>query len=118
MFTWVGLWWICLLPFPIVFLVGALPNMGMLGGELQGGIVREWFLNHLAIPFLNEAAADELILWFKGASYSEELIFQTVIAADITLLLLPVTFLLGEIIIRLSAWAQTTSHSLKSQSIR
>lgn len=118
MLTWVYLWWICLIPLPLVFVVGALPSIPVFGQVIQGGVVREWFLNHLALPLLTDEAGWILVNWFDQASYGEELIFQLVIAVDVTLLLLPVMYVIGEIFIRLSAWAQTTSHEQRRRSIR
>ncbi len=118
MLTWVQVW--VILPAPLVplFLIGCFPTVELFGRVFNGGIIRQWFVNHVAVPMLPDSAAHALVAWFDQATFAQEVILHWVIATDTTLLLLPVTYMLGRAIIAVSSWASTTDHSLKSKAAR
>jgi hypothetical protein len=119
MLTWVQVWIVLPAPLLPLFLIGCFPTVDVLGRVVNGGVVRQWFVNHVAIPVLPDAAGDALVTWFDHqASYAQEVLLHGVISVDLTLLLLPVTYGLGRGIIFISSWASTTDHDLKSTAAR
>lgn len=118
MLTWVRLW--VILPAPLVplFLVGCIPAFEIMGKTIQGGVIRQWFVNHIALPVLPHDWAVQLVAWFEQASYMQELVLHFVISVDLTLVLLPLMVLIGQVLISISAWMSTTDHSLKTKQVR
>lgn len=118
MLTWIRVWVICPAPLIPLFLVGCFPSFQFRGEMVHGGIIRQWFVNHAALPVLSHNWAMQLAQWFEQASYAQELILHLIISVDLTVLLLPLTFLIGQASISISAWVSTTDHSLKTQQVR
>ena len=118
MLTWVRLWVILPAPLLPLLLVGCIPAFEIMGKTLQGGIIRQWFVNHIALPLLPHDWAVQLVAWFEQASFIQELMLHLLISADLTLLLLPLMYLVGHVLISMNAWASTTDHSLKIKQVR
>ncbi|KAF0190545.1 MAG: hypothetical protein FD165_2626 [Gammaproteobacteria bacterium] len=119
MLTWVQVWIVLPAPLFPLFLVGCFPTVELAGRVFNGGVIRQWFVNHVALPVLPESAGQALVAWFDHqASFAQEVILHLVISIDLTLLLLPVTYGLGKAIIFISSWASTTDHDLKSTAAR
>lgn len=118
MVTWIRLWVICPAPFVPLFLVGCFPSFEFMGKAVHGGIIRQGFVNHVALPVLPQDWAVQLVVWFEQASYLQELWLHLLISVDLTLFLLPLMFLIGQVLISVSAWASTTDHSLKTKQVR
>lgn len=118
MLTWIRLWVICPAPVFPIFLIGCFPSFEFMGNTVHGGIIRQWFVNQIALPVLPQAWAVQLVEWFEQASFAQELLLHLIISVDITLLLLPLMFLIGQVLISISAWASTTDHSLKTKQVR
>jgi len=118
MLTWVRLWVICPAPFIPLFLIGCIPSFHLMGKTIQGGMIRQWFVNHVALPVLPQHWAAQLVAWFEQARFTQELLLHFMISIDITLMLLPLMFLLGQCLIWGSSWLSTTDHSLKTKQVR
>ena len=118
MLTWIRLWVICPAPLVPIFLVGCFPSFEFMGKTVHGGIIRQAFVNNVALPVLPQAWAVQLVEWFEQASFVHELLLHFVISVDLTLLLLPLMFLIGQFLIWSSSWLSTTDHSLKTKQVR
>jgi hypothetical protein len=118
MLTWIRLWVICPAPFVPLFLVGCFPSFELMGKTVHGGIIRQTFVNYVALPVMPQDWAVQLVAWFEQANYFQELLLHLIISVDLTLVLLPLMFLIGQVLISVSAWASTTDHSLKTKQVR
>ena len=118
MLTWMRLWPLLLLPFVPLFLVGCLPTIPLMEVSLEGGIVRQWFVNHFLLPVLPHDWAVTLVAWFHQAGYWQELLLHFIVSVDLTLVLLPLMYGVGNLVIKLSAWGATTDHAMKVKQVR
>jgi hypothetical protein len=101
--TWLRLFWIFLLPLALI-VPAFLPS---LLGKPIGGLYRQWFAQHL-INLLPHSAAADLASWFAGATLAGELGLTAVIVLNIAALAAWPLWVIGEAIIRVSNWAEST----------
>lgn len=118
MITWIQLWPLLGLPAFMLSAIAAFPTFEHKTRFVGGGPIREWFLNHIAVPILPTNAAGELVAWFASASTLQEWILTSVIALNLNAALLPLLFGFGTGLIRLNNWMSTTDLRLKQSAAR
>lgn len=118
MVTWLQLWWELLIPFIVISLLVTLPTIQWSGHLIGGGPLREWLLNQCVLPWLPTDMAHTLVQWWMSATTFQEISLSMLIALNINVVLLPVMYLQGELIIRYRAWAAAKSLDLLRHSIR
>ena len=118
MITWFQLWPALLMPTGILSALAALPTLAVGGRLLGGGPVREFYLNHFVLPLLPGDAAAGLVNWFSTASAFHEWLLALAVSVNLNALLLPLLYVLGVFIIRVSAWASKKDIQLKRASVR
>jgi len=118
MLTWFRLWPLLALPVFLLSLLISLPMFEVRHQLLGGGLVRQWLLNHGLLPLLSEQQTEQIIHWFVQASMLQEWLLAFLIALNINALLLLPLFLVGQLIIRFSAWTMRTELNIKRQGVR
>lgn len=118
MITWLQVAPFLAVPGVLVFLVGLLPMVDVLGAPLGGAIVREWLVNHLVLPVLPVADATRVVEWYMQTSISGELSLHALVALNINTVLLLMLYPLAAGYIRLNNWAAKTDLSLKRGSAK
>lgn len=118
MITWFQLWPVLLMPSAILSALAAIPTLQVGGRLLGGGPVREFYLNHFVLPLLPGNTAAALVGWFSSASAFHEWLLALAVSINFNALLLPLLYVLGVFIIRLSAWASKKDIQLKRESVR
>jgi hypothetical protein len=118
MITWIQLWPLLGLPSFAIGVLTALPTVDAFGRVLGGGVLREWLLNHVALPLLPDAISISLVRWFEHATVIQEWGLAMLIALHINVALLPLLYFTGEAILRLNNWFTTTDLQLKRKAAR
>lgn len=108
MMTWLTLWPFTLIPFLMVFLLGAIPESKSLG-IYTGGYIREWFLNHAVLPLMSNSMAMVVVNGFSRASYLEELALHFLVSLNVFAICFPFMYLAGTGIIHGYTWFSKTS---------
>lgn len=118
MITWLQYW--PMLPMPTVILsaMAAMPT-GMFNGRLVGGgPVREYYLNHFALPVLPADAGMQLVAWFSAANGFQEWLLAFAVSININAILLPLLYVMGVCVIKLSSWVSKKNIDLKREAVR
>lgn len=118
MISWISAAPLLALPALVVFLVGLLPEVSLLGAEVGGGLFRQWLVNHMLLPVLPSADAAAVVAWYMQTDIFGELLLHGLIALNINAVLLPVLYLLLSGYIGLANWATKTDLDLKRQSAK
>ncbi len=118
MITWLQVAPFLAVPGVLIFLVGLLPMVDVLGTPLGGGMMREWLVNHLVLPLLPAADATRVVEWYMHTSFSGELTLHALVALNMNAALLLVLYPLAAGYIRLNNWAAKTDLSLKRGSAK
>lgn len=85
---------------------------------MGGGVVREYFLNHILVPVLPNDAAMSLVQWFAHTNVVQEWFLSLFVVVNINGLLLPILFVLGQVLIVFSTWFTRKDIQLKRDAIR
>ena len=121
MITWLQYYLVLPMPALLLSAMAAMPT-GMLSGRpIGGGPVREYLLNHCALPVVRWFSVDDavrLVGWFATASGFQEWLMAFVVAININALLLPPLYGLGVVVIGLSSWATKVNIDQKRQAVR
>ena len=104
MITWLRLWPVFLIPLLIMLPAGLLPHLNLGFLTFDGGVIRQWSVNTLLLPLLTQQDALLIVHYFQRASYVEEFLLYLFICFNVTVLLMPVFYLVGNVIIRVSTW--------------
>ncbi|MES0328327.1 MAG: hypothetical protein ABUK13_09075 [Gammaproteobacteria bacterium] len=118
MITWVRLWPLLLSPLLVISFLSVIPVFTVRDHILGGGVFVEWLLNRILLPLLPWEQGNQLVQWFSGASYGQELMLALLMALNITALIMPVLYGLGELVIWLTAFFTRKELELKRQSMR
>jgi len=118
MMTWLQIAPFLAVPGLLVFLSGLLPLVDVLGTPVGGGIVREWWVNHLVLPVLPATDAAWLVEWYLQTPLSGELLLHALVALNINTALLLVLYPLAAGYIRLNNWMAKTDLALKRTSAK
>jgi len=116
--TWIRLWPLFFLPLLLLLPLGFVPEFTIGRLHLSGGAVREWFLNNCLLPVLSTDDGWQLVSWFYDASYTQEVLLHALISIDITLLLMPLVFGFGKVLIFISGFISRTEHAQKTRVAR
>lgn len=116
--TWIRLWPLLLLPSFLLTLAVSVPMFEMRGVLLGGGLVRQWLLNHVLLPFAPLDQAHLLVNWFASASVLQEWCLAMLIVLNLNASLLLPLFFVGQSFIKLSAWVMRTELDLKRKGFR
>jgi len=74
MTSWSRLWPLLVIPYLALLGLGILPAGEFFGRSWGGAYVREWLLNEAVLPWLPSDAAWQLVRWFKGAHWGQEML--------------------------------------------
>ncbi len=118
MISWIQIWPLLLVPYVLLCSVGVVPALDLFGHHIGGPWVREWFLNHLALPVLPSDAGWALVEWFSHASTAQEIGLHALISLNVYAVVFPLVYLVGFFIIRLSAWSASVDLEQKRQSLK
>lgn len=118
MTTWFSLWPVLMIPSVLVFVAGLIPGLSFLNHTFGGGMVRQWLVNHVLIPILPKDWGWLLVDWYQAASVAQELVLHALVAINMNALLLPVLYLGGEGVIRLSGWSASSAFKAQRQQIK
>ncbi|KAF0190500.1 MAG: hypothetical protein FD165_2668 [Gammaproteobacteria bacterium] len=118
MISWIQLWPVLVIPYVVLFSVGVLPTIALYGHAIGGSQVREWLLNHVAIPLLPNSAAWSLVDWFGTAGTAQEIGLHAVLSLNVYAIAFPLFYLMGVAMIRLSAWSASLDLKQKRQSLK
>ena len=118
MITWLQVAPFLIIPGVLVFISGLVPMVDVLGTSLGGGLVREWFVNHLVLPVLPVADASRVVEWYMQTSLSGELALHALVALNLNTALILVLYPLAASFIRVNNWAAKTDLALKRSSAK
>ena len=118
MITWVTFWPMLALPAFLMSIIAAIPTVRINDKLLGGGPVREYYINHIALPIMPDGIATRLVDWFAMASPLQEWFFSLAIAINVNALLLPILYGLGCVVIAFSGWMARLRISQRRNSVR
>jgi len=114
MTSWSRLWPLLVIPYLALLGLGILPAGEFFGRSWGGAYVREWLLNEAVLPWLPSDAAWQLVRWFKGAHWGQEMLLYGLIVLNLyVFLILPVLMGLAQGLIRFSAWSMAADLAQK-----
>lgn len=111
MLTWFNVWPLLATPLLLLGVPALIPYQ-------FGGMVREYYLNHFALPALSVENAARLVEWFSAASYPQEVMLALGIVVNVNAILLPVLYLICISLITLSSWFARKEIDLKRQAVK
>lgn len=118
MITWLRLAPWLVVPGVLVFLVGLLPDVTLLGTPVGGGLVREWCVNQLLLPVLPVTDAARVVAWYLQTRLAGELLLHALVALNLNTALLLVLYPLFAGFIRWNHWVAKTDLTLKRTSAK
>lgn len=118
MITWLFVGPLLSLPAVLLALLCALPMLTFNDRLLGGGTLRQWLLNHVAVPMLPKTQGVDLVAWFQTASVLQEWFLSVLIAINLNAALLPVLYVIGAMVIRFSSWSAKTDLALKRKALK
>ncbi|MFQ5543872.1 MAG: hypothetical protein ACE5FY_05925 [Nitrospiria bacterium] len=118
MLTWIRLWPAFVFPVLVLNLIGFLPTLVFQGDYVGGGPVREWAVNTFLLPVLSVLQAEQIVLWFNQATVMEECFLYGVIVLNLDVLMMPVFYGLGNILMKISNWISIKELQLKRSAAR
>jgi hypothetical protein len=118
MITWISFWPILLVPSALMTLVASVPTLRFNGKMLGGGLVREYYLNHIVLPLMPNDVGGRLVEWFASASVAQEWFFAFAVAINVNAALLPALYFFGCAVIGVSGWAARLRISQRRSSVR
>lgn len=118
MITWLFMSPLLALPTVLLALLCAMPMLTFNDRLLGGGPLRQWLLNHVAVPILPSAQSAELVAWFQNASLMQEWFLSVLLAINLNAALLPVLYVIGAMVIRFSSWSAKTDLALKRNALK
>jgi len=118
MITWLQVAPFLVFPGVLIFISGLVPMVDVLGTSIGGGLVREWFVNHLVLPLLPVVDATRVVEWYMQTSFSGELALHALVSLNLNTALLLVLYPLAAGFIRVNNWAAKTDLALKRGSAK
>lgn len=118
MISWVAaLPWLAL-PSVLFFVAGLLPNVSLYGQQVGGGLVRQWFINHVLLPYLPRQDAAALLDWYMHTDVFGELLLHGLIGLNFNALILPFLYMVFSGFIAVNNWAVKTDLDQKRRSAK
>lgn len=118
MITWLLMGPLLTLPTLLLAVLCAMPMLTFNDRLVGGGTLRQFLLNHVAVPILPNAQGAELVEWFQTAAVVQEWFLSILIAINLNAVLLPVLYVAGAMVIRLSTWSAKMDLALKRKALK
>ena len=115
--TWFRLWPFLFIPLMVLIPILLIPEIYILNQKM-GGIYVSDFLVNLILPFMQNDHALALIDYYKSGGIFSAFVVSMLIAININVLLLPLLYGLGNVIILVSSWFTTTELIVKTKIAR
>lgn len=81
-----------------------LPTLQIQGNYIGGGVIREWVLNHVLMPFVPLEKGQAVVDWWHQAGWFEESMVYAIFVVNAFALLMPVIYALMKLKIASSNW--------------